>query len=391
MANRKCLYSPIYFLLLILLTGCWDQVNIEEHGFVIGIAIDMASDESGEKNAFALTDQIVSPGDLGTPTSDSSDESPFINLTTIGESIFAMSQNMLKETSRAPYYEHTRLIIISADVAQDPERFASMLDVFIRNQQMRRGVKVFIAEEKAKNILEINPKPEKLPVMHIDMITDHAYQSMDMIEPVTLGSLHSHLLNEKSYVLPKVSAFEDRVDYNGVAVFNGVKDQMAGSLNGQETIGMNLIKGDMKGGYIKFKIDNHTMVFELEQSKSEIQINPNDPANMDVSITIDVEGNLAEMYGSKPLLDSSYLAKIEEKIAEKIEQMAQQTIHKAQKEFKLDILDIDKTLIRKHYNAWKKIERNWENGENYFSKSHLNVSANVKVRETGATDRAKDK
>src|SRR5699024_6659414 len=102
-------------------------------------------------------------------------------------------------------------------------------------------------------------------------------------------------------------------------------------------------------------------------------------------------GNLAEMYGSKTLLASSYLAKIEEKIAEQIEQLAYQTIDKAQQEYKLDILDIDKTLIRKHYNVWEKIKKDWENGENYFSNSNIHVSADVKVRELGATDRAKDK
>lgn len=377
--------------MIMFLTGCWDQVNIEEHGFVLGVAVDMADDGPSEKKVFSLTNQMVSPGDLGTPTSDSGEEPPFINITASGESIFAISRNMLKEVSRAPYHEHLRLIVISADVAQDPELFASMMDVFVRNQQIRRGVKVLIAEKKAKNILEINPKPERLPAMHIDMITDNAHNSMDMIEPVTLGGLHGDLLNEFSYVLPTISTHEDKVDYNGVAVFNGVNDRMVGSLNGSETIGMNLIKGDMQGGYIKFEMENHSMVFELERAKSRIKIDSKDPTNMDISITIDVEGNLAEMYGSKTLLASSYLAKIEEKIAEQIEQLAYQTIDKAQQEYKLDILDIDKMLIRKHYNVWEKIKKDWENGENYFSNSNIHVSADVKVREFGATDRAKDK
>src|SRR5699024_928092 len=159
----------------------------------------------------------------------------------------------------APYHEHLRLIVISADVAQDPELFASIMDVFVRNQQIRRGVKVLIAEKKAKNILEINPKPETLPAMHIDMITDNAYKSMDRITPLTLRGLDADLFNEYSYVRPTISTQEDKIDYNGVAIFKGVKDQTVGSLNGAETIGMTLIKGDMQGGYIKFERENHSM------------------------------------------------------------------------------------------------------------------------------------
>lgn len=385
------MHITVCFSVIVLLTGCWDQVNIEEHGFVIGTAVDIADDDTEEKRILAMTNQIVSPGDLGTPTDVSSEQTPFINLTTTGDSIYEISRKMLKEISRAPYYEHLRLIIVSEDVARDPEIFGSMMDVFIRNQQMRRGIKLIIAEDKAKNILETDPKPEKLPVISIDMITENAHNAMDMIEPVTLGDVHSYLLNEHSYVLPKITAHEDHVDYNEVVVFNGEKDQMVGGLNEWETKGMHLIRGDMKGGMIKFEVENHIMAFELERSKSRVKVDPKDSENMDVFITMSVEGNLAEMYGSQTLLDPSYLSEIEEKVAEKIEDLANQTIHKAQQEYKLDFLDINQVIKQKHPKVWNRIKKNWEKGENYFAASRIHVSADVSVRETGATDRAKDK
>lgn len=377
--------------MIIFLAGCWDQVNIEERGFVIGTAVDMADDDSNGHTNLALTNQIVSPAGLGTPSNDSSDETPYVNLTTIGESIFAINRQMLKETSRIPFYEHLRLAIVSEEVAHDPELFASMMDVFMRDQEMRRGIKVIIAEDKAKDVLKINPDPEKLPVMHIDMITENTYKSMDMINPVTLGNLHSYLLNNNSYVIPKITVLEDKVNYNGVAVFHGSNDKMVGSLNGHETKGMNLIKGGIKGGMIKFKVEDHIMAFDLDDAKSQIKIDTGNPKNMDIFITIETEGKLAEMYGSKTLLDPSYLEKMEEKVAERIEELANQVIEKAQNKFKLDILDINKVLKRKHYSTWEKVEKDWEKGENYFANSRIHVSAGVKVRETGATDRAKNK
>jgi len=375
--------------MIIFLAGCWDHINIEERGFVIGTAVDKAVEDSNEHINVALTNQIVSPAGLGTPTSDSSDETPYVNLTTIGESLFAINRQMLKKTSRIPFYEHLRLAIVSEEVAHDAELFASLMDVFMRDQEMRRGIKIMIAEDKAKNVLEVDPDPEKLPVMHIDMITENAYKSMDMIKPVTLGNLHSFLLNDSSYVLPKITVLEDKVDYNGVAVFHGSNDKMVGSLNSHETKGMNLIKGGIKGGMIKFKVEDHIMAFDIDDAKSQMEIDTNNPKSMDIYITIETEGKLAEMYGSKTLLNPSYLEKMEEKVAERIEELANQTIEKAQNELKLDILDIGKVLKRKHYSTWKKVEKDWEEGENYFANSRIHVSADVKVRETGATDRAK--
>ncbi|MBU5466046.1 Ger(x)C family spore germination protein [Virgibacillus sp. MSJ-26] len=391
MTKRNLIQIIICFLLLVLSAGCWDQVNIEENGFVIGTAVDLSNNDSDGNINISLTNQIVSPDELGTPTNEGSENPPFINLTTTGDSIFEINRKMLKEISRVPFYGHSRLVIVSEKLAHNPELFASMLDVFIRDQEMRRGIKIIIAEGEAKNILDIDPKPEKLPVMHIDMITDNSYKSIEIIEPVTLGRLHDYLLHKNSYVLPKISINNDGIDYSGAAVFDGTNDKMVGTLNGLETKGMNLIKGDTKEGMIKFKVNNHIMAFDLERAKKRIDIKVEDPKNMEIFITIKAEGKLAEMYGSKTLSNPSYIKEMEDKISKKIEQLADLTIDKAQKELKLDILDIDKTLKEKHYGTWRKIHKDWENKKNYFSNSRIHVSADVKVREVGSTDRVKEK
>lgn len=392
MVRRIVMQTVLYLFIVLFFTGCWDQVNIEDHGFVLGIGIDMADDDSAGDKTLAATNQMVSPSDIPTATSEGTDRNPYINLTLTGDSLFTISKNMAKEVSRVPFYEHAKLIFVSEEVAENPEVFGSMLDVFIRDVELRRGIKVLITEDKTKDILSIDPEPEQLPVMYVDMITENSSKLLGGADTVDLGDLHSYLLNDSSYVIPKIFTTKDRVAYKGMAVFDGHKDEMIGSINRRETKGLNLIKGEVEGGVIKFKVENHTMSYELRRSKSKVKINSKeDPKNMAISIEIDVEGDLAEMYGSKKLLDAAYLKEIEDSIAEEINKMVNETIEKAQKEFKLDILDIDKALKRKHFNVWKKIRKNWEKGDNYFSTSQIDVLADVRVRETGATDRAKGK
>lgn len=39
-------YLFVVCCLCLLLAGCWDEVNIEERGFVIGLALDLADEQS---------------------------------------------------------------------------------------------------------------------------------------------------------------------------------------------------------------------------------------------------------------------------------------------------------------------------------------------------------
>jgi spore germination protein len=64
-------------LSLLLLTGCWDRVEIEERGFVVGVGVDLLKKEEREEQLddkqtidetpFKLTYQFVEPRGLGFP------------------------------------------------------------------------------------------------------------------------------------------------------------------------------------------------------------------------------------------------------------------------------------------------------------------------------------
>lgn len=393
MAKRKTLPIFLCCLLSVILTGCWDQKNIEEHGFVVGSAIDLAEDQTKEHVNIALTNQLVIPGQIGTPEQGGGEEKAFLNLTSEGESMFNINRHMASQTSRIPFYEHLKVLIVSEELAEKPQLLASLMDFFIRDHEMRRGVHVFISEGNAKDILQIDPKPERIPAIFLDTITENEQELLEMTQPVEVGKLHGLLLGSKSYVLPKISAQEDKskVYDDKTAVFHGFNNQMVGTLTGEETKGLNLLTEKNDGGSIKFEIDNKLMTYETTGTNVKVDIDTTDLNSLGVSINIMAEGGVAEMFGDRSLLDEAYIAKIEEKVAERIEQLANKTINKAQGELNADVLNIGNILQQRHYPLWKKMEGDWENGKNYFSKVRIDVSAEVNVRQTGVTDRAKDR
>ncbi len=377
--------------MIFLLSGCWDETDIEERGFVIGTAIDLAEDEDVKDNPMLkMTNQFVVPAGIGLPTGAGSEQEAFTNLSATGESFFEIIRTMSTTVGRAPYFEHLKLIVVSADVARQPDLFGGIMDLFLRDPEMRREIRVIISEEEAQSILEIKPETENLPIMYITNVMENTSKSAGLIEPVRMGEIHEYLLESQNYVIPKVSSSDDKVFFNGGAVFNGDSNRVVGLINGEEAAGLNFVKGKSIGGYIKIEVDNKLMVYELKKLKSNIEINTEDPDNITIDITIDTEGNIAEMFGQRSLLDKDYLSEIEQKINEKIERIANNTIQKAQEDIKLDFFGFSEILKRKHYDTWNEIKENWDQGDNIFANSTIKVKADAIVRTTGATDRVKD-
>ena len=73
----------------------------------------------------------------------------------------------------------------------------------------------------------------------------------------------------------------------------------------------------------------------------------------------------------------------------KIERLANLALEKGQKELGTDVFDFGDKIRQRHYSTWKEIKDDWETGENIFANSDVNVSANAKVRATGASDKVK--
>ncbi len=377
-------------MILFLLTGCWDQVDIEERGFVVGAGIDLMDKKQNGEYQIKLTNQFVVPSSLGTPAQGGGESKAFSNISATGESMYAIDQEMAQLTSRSPFFEHLKIIVISKDVAEIPNLFAEMMDIFLRDPEMRRGIKVLISDGDAKDILDVKPENEKLTAIYIESIMENSFKIASVLEPVRIGAVHAHLLDQNSYVIPKIAAIEKGLRYEGAAVFHGYDNKMIGELDGDETKGFNLITGNSKKGTLKIKLDEEIIAYELEEVKSEIRVDTKAKDNITISVKINVEGSIAETFGTQSLLKKKNLTEIQKQVEKEIEKIANHTIKKAQEELRADVLGIGNILKQRHYEFWQTVKNEWDHGENYFAKSKFNVSANAKVRATGSTNQTKN-
>lgn len=178
--------------------------------------------------------------------------------------------------------------------------------------------------------------------------------------------------------------------FNGAGVFDGKTNQLVDVISGLEIVAVNLITGDLKGGYIEFESNDGEMVYEIKRAKSNIEMNIDETGKLNIDIEIDTEGNIAEVFSDNSLLSKEYFNELDKLISERMEKITSNIIKKAQEDIGMDFFGFREMMEERHYKEWLKAKDNWDEGENIFQNASINVTVDATVRATGTMDQTRD-
>lgn len=295
----------------------------------------------------------------------------------------AIAAKMSEKTSRSPYFEHLRIIIISSDVAKSKANLPNILDFFLRNSEMRRGVQILIADGKASDILDILPNNESTPIDYISSIAKNNQKTNYMLPESRIGDVHEFLIKQESFVLQAIRKEDGGVTLNGSALFDGSNNQLLGFLSGEETQGLNFITKRVKGGIIESKINDQIVGFKVERSNRKFYVQQTSPGHMKFTIKITAEGTLDKSITNIDPSDGKTLEALEKSLVDKLIYTTNKTIRKLQHAYKKDALGLGPYLFQDHNKMWKPIANNWDTGENLFSQAEVDVQVKVIIRRIG--------
>lgn len=376
-------------ILLSLLTGCWDSVEVEERAFNTGIAVDLA-EEQGGRTTYEMTNQFVVPSGLGSATVPSGGKA-FRNLHQTGESLYEINESISRQASDKNNIEHLDVVIISKDIVKEPDQFANILDVFIRQQNMRRGILLAIGDEEAKAILNVEPEQEKVPSQYVTKLLE-GNDNLITTEPIRVGDIQEDLLNNRSFIIPKIAVYsKNSINYEGLAVFRGKTSQMVDILEGDDAKGLNMIIGKKQQGGIVADVEGNQATYSVLEGTSKIKLTNKDKNNLVFQVDIDVTAQIAEFSGSINLYQKANLHKVEKALAEEVKRVSEDAAAKVKDELQVDVLAFGNYLRIHHYALWKEVKANWDYGENYFAKSDINIHVNATVESPGSSIRVKEK
>ncbi|RKD21027.1 hypothetical protein BEP19_15210 [Ammoniphilus oxalaticus] len=392
----KVWWKALWMLTVLLAaTGCWDRVEIEQRGFVVGAGIELPDETDQEeedsetpdrpkgKQRYALTYQFVMPGTLGGQGEEGNQSQSFFNFTSTGESLLKITREFATRTGRSPYLEHLKVILVSEELAKRRGDFANAVDFFIRFHESRRNTKIFIVEGSPLKAFEINPRTEKLNVNYIESISKNHLKTARMLEPYAIDQLEEKLLLETSYTIPRIVVRKGDVKDAGAAVFHARGNWMLGWLDEEETQGLNYLRNEVKEDVITGQVRDNLIVYDVTRVDRKIKVDSRDLDHIKFTIELDVEGEIGESLETMNYMQKAAVNQAEESIKNEIIRLCNATLHKLQKEFEVDVVGLGNHLKRYYPKVWAKVRKDWDTGENHFAKSIVEVRVNPIIRNPG--------
>lgn len=371
--------KKVYLLILIsgalLLTGCWDKMEIEDRAFVLSIGIDKASSEETESNnKYKMT--LVNPD---TAKAEEGKVVEFVVFDTETTSYTTGTIQLLQRFSKDHSYEHTKIIFFGEELLKDEISVKNILDAFTRGHQFHTSMLVYMVPGKAADVFKVKPKMKSLLAYYITGIAEHEEDASRIGKISFLDFLKLIVSNEGDAVLPIIIPNEDELMIKGMGIIKDFK--LIGKLDEDETVAYKWCNNKAKGGVIEIIKSDNNLPFVYYYFKRNITLEKIEDGVMHLNYKMKTEVRIEEYILGEKLLDDDKLKEMEKELEEKIESQSMALIKKLQEEYKVDLLGVREYLSKYHPKIYDTVSENYEN----FFQNHLKVKvkADVKVRRIG--------
>lgn len=383
--NKMLPIMPLLIFFLVTLSGCWDEVQIEERAFLSAVAIDLAEDDGG-KAILELTEQIIVPAGLGTITEPGGGKA-YRNISRTGEGIFETNRDISRQENRKMDVEHLDLVIISKELAEQEDMLANVLDVFVRQEYMRRGIFIVVADNKAKTLLNVEPEHVKIPAEYITEIMENA-ESVATMKPIQIGDVQEKLLINRSFTVPLLTEVADNsIYYQGIAVIAEKPNKLVDTLTGADAKGRQFITGGAQDGSVTTEVEGEQATFEITGSSSDYKLLNRDKNALEFQVDISLTAAIREYFGTVDFYKEENLKIFEQAFEKEVKKLSEIAVRKMKDELQVDVLDFDKYLRIHHNKLWNEIKQDWDHGENYFSESKITINVKGTITQPGTSVR----
>lgn len=362
-------------LIIFLLTGCYDHKELNT------IAIMTATEINKIDDQFIIKAQVVNPQSADTVNV----QAPFIIYEGKGQTIHEAYRDIKAQSSRYLYPNHMQILIVNEKLAK--EDISQIIDLFLRIPDVRTEFNVLIG--KNDNILSITTPIDDVSSTSIldTMETNNKY--LGITNFVTFNEFANMDLNENlEVILPTIEAvdyteestttantektkIESLYKLGNLAIFKDNK--LLGYLTEDESITYNLIKNKAKSILITTECEkNKYMTVEATDIKSDISTK-----NKEITIKVEMTGNINESMCSIKLNDEKNIKKIEKELNEYIKNKIETSINDIRTNYNSDIFGFLDLIYKKDYNTYKNIKDNWYDQE--FQNIKINIKASIDI------------
>lgn len=375
----------LFLLIVPLLGGCWDQVELTERGFVMGMALDVA-----DEGKIEMTVQLFRPMQAtGFLSGDSKSGESYYNVQIVSDSVLEGIREIPARTGRKTQWSHQRILLISEEFVRTYpiQRF---LDHFNRDLELRQLTNIAITQGKAGNYLEKQPVIELTTSQEFKSIQESAAKYSGKTINTRLLDINLQLSSETgNAIIPYLAKDEKSEDYyriKGLAVLHKGKLKEVISPEQTEDLLMLLNKIHVSVIRVPCNSSDHSEGQLLESVQvlslnSVMNVSPT-LQRTKVNYTIDIDGQIGELHCTN-LSTHQEEHKYVKKLTELIEARLQQLVKHLQSE-QIDVLGIGNRIYQMDPGLWKQMKADWD--DEYFSQVDFTFDINLTLRGFGLKD-----
>lgn len=375
-----------------LLSGCWDKIEIDRLNFISTIAIDTGEDidkeeelkkinpeepfAEGKIKKINVTYGFPDMSMLGSEKSGSAEEK-FIN--TEGYSMEDVASEAMAKSSRDIYMGHVKLLILSSEILEYKETIKEIVDYLQRNPNINRMMNIVVSEGIAEDYVKFKPMVESSAQNYISGLMANSKKN-SRIMSINLNEFLILLSENGNVLLPRINLDKDKneliltgaviiKDYELKGYFTPVELMDIQLLSGKFNVGKKVIY--MEGHPVDYLIDGCKRMLTVEEEGDKLVIN----------VDLNFEGQLSGYYVGKKTFQKDELKKLEDMFNKSISVQCKKIMEIAKTEFEIDPFGIREHIEKFKPSLWNKIEGEWDEK---YKNAIVNVTVDTKIRRVGA-------
>lgn len=387
--KNKFLALILVISLALLLTGCWDRIEIDRRAFVSTIGIDVGSDVE-KKSDFAKLEEgnIKAYRDLkllkmtyGFPDLRHMDTqkgtTDGLALTVDGYSPTDAYFKAASMSSRSLHFGHSKLLLLSNKLFDYPELEKEILDYIAREPNLNRSIIMAIVKGNTEDFIKMKPMMEDGIDSYIPNLLGNS-KITGTVSPVTLTKYIDMIKSKALGMLPVFSMKnEDEIELDGVAVIQD--NQIKAYLDNYEIENVQILRSDIGSSKKVVSSGGHPIDYYIETVDTNLDIKYTDN-KLHIKYSIFTEGDLAGYYTDAKELESKDIKMLESQLNKQMETELLEVAYMTKNQLKLDVLEIEDNVKKYHPKIWKNVKDNWEQE---FEKADISVVVTNQIRTVG--------
>lgn len=273
-----------------------------------------------------------------------------------GASVLEALSSLSLSTGREPFYSHNYLVVFGRSCGE--EGLDKSMDFFIRYYNTRPAVQMYLAEDRAEEILSAKRDDQFVPIQELQNLGKSGKYNGKAVSVDFLEFVNGASRPGSSPVLPVLGIKQDRVELLGTAYFQ--KYQLAGFLTLDQTRGYLAMKGTLKSGELVVQGEDFgtvTLTVSKGSGKREVDFQGDVPIFRTVyQVTADVSA----ISGETSSLGEEFYTAVERKVAQQLEKEMNQVLEEVLLEDQCDIFGFGNYLSQRYPKRWESLSQNWE-------------------------------